>query len=106
MRLRLTAITALAYFVLGSAGLALAIPPGYASPVFPAAGFAVAMALQWGNRVLPGVWIGSLAINLAVAFKDGSLSWTSLLSAACVAFGAVAQAWCARKLVARRLGDR
>ena len=44
---------ALAYALLGAAGLTLAIPPGYASPVFPAAGLALAGALWWGRTALP-----------------------------------------------------
>ena len=40
----------LAYVALGAVGLTLAIPPGYASPVFPAAGLALACALLFGFR--------------------------------------------------------
>ena len=39
------AVAALGYFVLGMIGTSFAIAPGYASPVFPAAGFAVACLL-------------------------------------------------------------
>ena len=34
------------YALLGTVGLTLAIPPGYASPIFPAAGLALAAALR------------------------------------------------------------
>ncbi len=42
---KLFVITALTYLMLGLVGLALTIPSGYASPMFPAAGFAVAIML-------------------------------------------------------------
>ena len=51
---RVVALLALGYLVLGMAGLLLAIPPGYASPVFPAAGLALACVLRFGWRALPG----------------------------------------------------
>ena len=98
--------TTLAYAVLGILGLALAIPPGYASPVFPAAGLAVALALYFGNRILPGIWLGSLLVNLAVAWHNGKLDATSMGIAAVVASGAVLQTWAARWLIMRWLGDQ
>lgn len=49
----------LAYVALGAAGLTLAVPPDYASPVFPAAGLALACTLLFGSRVLPAVWMAS-----------------------------------------------
>ena len=69
------------YLVLGTLGLSLAIPPGYASPVFPAAGFALAVLIHYGNRALPAVWFGSLLLNLGVAFSNGGISPTALLVA-------------------------
>ena len=52
---RLVALLAFGYLLLGGAGLLLAIPPGYASPVFPAAGLALAAVLRLGWRALPGI---------------------------------------------------
>jgi len=99
-------ITALSYALLGALGLALAIPPGYANPVFPAAGLAVALALCFGSRIFPGIWFGSLAINLAIAWQNGNLDATSVVIAAVVASGAVLQTWAARLMVLRWLGDK
>ena len=64
--------TTLIYAVLGISSLFLAIPPGYASPVFPAAGLAIALALHFGNRILPGIWLGR-AINYR-RYGPGNLS--------------------------------
>ena len=98
--------TTLTYAVLGILGLVLAIPPGYASPVFPAAGLAVALALYFGNRILPGIWLGSLTLNLVVAWQHGSLSANGVGIAAVVASGAVLQAWVARWIILRWLDDK
>ncbi len=97
-------IVAAAYFVAGRAALLLAIPPGYASPVWPAAGIAVAAAIAWGPRVLPGVWLGSFAVNLSAS--AGALAPAALLAAApvpaVIALGAALHAfvgaWLFRKL--------
>ncbi len=103
---RRIAVTALGYVLLGAAGLALAIPPGYASPVFPAAGLAVAAVLCLGPRVLPGIWLGSLVINLFVAWKNGSLGSLSIAAAALLGGGAALQAWVAYRLVQRRQPEK
>ena len=39
------------YFLFGRLALQLALPPGYASPIWPAAGIALAFVLIYGNRV-------------------------------------------------------
>jgi PAS domain S-box-containing protein len=98
--------SAFVYAILGVSGLALAIPPGYASPVFPAAGLAVALALYFGNRILPGIWLGSLTVNIVVAWQQGKLDTTSIIIAGVVAGGAVLQTWAARWMIQRWLGDR
>lgn len=55
---------ALVYFVTGKLGLMLAIPPGFASPVWPAAGFALAGVLLLGPAAVVGVCVGSFFVNL------------------------------------------
>jgi integral membrane sensor domain MASE1 len=54
---------ALVYFCLGRLGTSFAIEPGYASPIFPAAGFAVAVLLWSGGRAWPGIFLGSFVVN-------------------------------------------
>jgi len=56
-------VVAIVYAVAGKLSLLLAIPPGYATAVWPAAGIALAAVLLCGYRVLPGVWIGSFLVN-------------------------------------------
>lgn len=71
-------VVAIANFAAGRLGLLLAVPPGYASPVFPSAGIALAATLLFGYRVWPGVFLGSIAINysldpaVAVSIAAGS----------------------------------
>jgi len=57
---------AFAYFVVARLSLSLAIPPGYATAVWPAAGIALASVLIGGSRVWPGIWVGAAASNLLV----------------------------------------
>ncbi|MDH5185322.1 MAG: hypothetical protein OEX12_15700, partial [Gammaproteobacteria bacterium] len=41
----------IAYTLVGRLSLMLAIPPGYATAIFPPAGIAIAALLIWGNRL-------------------------------------------------------
>jgi len=97
-------IVVVGYLLLGMLGLALAIPPGYVSPVFPAAGFALAAALHFGVRLLPAIWMGSFLLNLGVAASHDSLSIVAAIAAAGIATGAVLQAGFGVSLVRRYLG--
>ncbi|MGZ5689697.1 MAG: hypothetical protein ACXWIQ_18405, partial [Caldimonas sp.] len=65
------ALTALTYFATGLAALKLAIPPGFASPLYPAAGIALASVLVFGWRMLAGVALGSLAVNIVASAGRG-----------------------------------
>ncbi|MCQ8130269.1 CHASE domain-containing protein, partial [Methylomonas rivi] len=93
------------YFLLGVAGLKLAIQPGYASAVFPAAGVAFAAILYCGYRLLPAVWLGSFAINLWVAATHADLDYRNMLVAAIIGLGSTLQAWVGVRLVRYRLKD-
>src|SRR5262245_60687408 len=63
---------AVAYYVVGRLGLLLAIPPGYATAVWPASGIALAVTLLFGYRVWPGVLLGSFLINLRTSLDTTS----------------------------------
>lgn len=86
-------ILAAGYTLTGIVGLSLAIPPGYATPVWPPSGIALAAVLMWGPRVWPGVATGSFLVNVAVAVttSEPGLSWLGLLIAASVAAGSTVQ---------------
>ncbi|WKE65445.1 diguanylate cyclase [Gallaecimonas kandeliae] len=58
-----TGLVAILYLLGGWLGSQLALPPGYASPIWPAAGLALAAMLVWGARVWPGIFVGSFLTN-------------------------------------------
>lgn len=87
----------LVYLALGHTGLALSIPSGYASPVFPAAGFAVAFLLWTGWRAWPAIFVGSTLLNLNAGSHDAS----HVAAAFGIAFGSTAQALVAVRLIER-----
>ena len=101
---RLTAFIALAYALLGAAGLSLATSSGYATPVFPAAGLALVCMLWFGRRAMLGIWLGAAFVNLLPAWLNGTLSQNTMMLALMIATGATAQACAGRLLVKRWLG--
>ncbi|MCK9382598.1 MAG: CHASE domain-containing protein [Sulfuritalea sp.] len=98
------ALTVAGYLLLGALGLNFAIAPGYVSPVFPAAGFAVAILLWSDGRAWPGIWLASFALNLGVTGLYGELDWRTTLVAAGIGAGATLQALAARWLLLRHVG--
>jgi PAS domain S-box-containing protein len=60
-------IVAVVYFVGAEVGLSLASLHQNVTPVWPPTGIAIASVLIFGPRVLPGIFIGALAANLATS---------------------------------------
>lgn len=87
-------ILAAGYTLTGIVGLSLAMPPGYATAVWPPSGIALAALLLWGPRVWPGIALGSILVNLAVAFTTGEpgMSAASVAVACSIALGSTVQA--------------
>ena len=99
--LRPLLITASAYAVTGWLALLLAIPPGYASPLFPAAGIALAAVLVYGRAAWAGVFIGSAITNAALSISQqqtGAAAWVLPLA---IGAGATLQAIAGAALVRR-----
>ncbi|MFN4290901.1 MAG: CHASE domain-containing protein [Permianibacter sp.] len=95
---------ALAYFLLGRLGLLLAIPPGFATAVFPPAGLALFCLIRFGPVALPGIWLGSVTMNLSTAWPATGLPGADqLLMTAIIGAGAAGQAgfggWLLRRYV-------
>jgi PAS domain S-box-containing protein len=65
---------AVAYFVTGKLGSYLAIPPGYATAIWPPSGIALAAILIYGNRVWPGIFLGSFLINFSTSLVANILA--------------------------------
>lgn len=87
-------ILASAYTLTGIVGLSLAIPPGYATAVWPPSGIAIAALMLWGPRVWPGIAVGSFLVNVAVATTTAAVSftWMSVAIAVSIAAGSTVQA--------------
>ena len=64
---------AVVYAVVAKVSFLFSIPPGNVSPIFPAAGLALAAVMILGRKALAGVWLGSFAAN-AISFFDGTVS--------------------------------
>ena len=60
------ALLAVTYFAAAKLSLMLAIPPGYATAVWPPSGIALAAVLMLGNRMWPGIWVGAALINFTI----------------------------------------
>lgn len=99
-------IMTVVYCATARLGLALAIPPGLATAVWPPSGFALAALLLRGNRLWPGIWLGSFIANALVLFPDKGLTHLgiSVLVIFSIAWGSVLQAllgaYLIRKLIA------
>ena len=57
---------AAAYFAAAKLALLVAIPPGYATAVWPLSGIALAAVLLLGNRMWPAIWLGATLVNVTV----------------------------------------
>ena len=90
------ALLAAAYFAAAQVSLLVAIPPGYATAVWPPSGIALAALLLGGSALWPGVLLGSFAANLTI---EGDL-----LAAAVIATGSSLQAYAIATLIARHVG--
>lgn len=100
---RVIIITAISYSLLGYIGQLIAIPPGFATVIWPASGLALGAVLAFGYRALPGVFLGSFLINVYIASNPEQGSW-SFLVPALIGFNAMLQALAGRWLVCRFIG--
>jgi len=60
---------AILYALVAKVSFLVTILPGDISPIFPAAGIALAAVLILGRSALPGVWLGSFAANTLSIFN-------------------------------------
>ena len=97
-RLAWLAMVALAYYAAAKLSLAIAIPPGYATAIWPPSGIALAAVLLAGNGAWPGIWIGAFVANMGVE--------ASAASAAIIASGNSLEALVGAQLVRRFVGER
>ena len=103
--LALSAGITVVYYLLGRLGLLMVLPPYQVAPIYPAAGWGLAVLLIGGLRYLPAVALGSFVVQATTMTELGS---NVPLLAAGIGLGAAAQAavgrllmrrWCGRRLV-------
>ncbi|WP_213177331.1 CHASE domain-containing protein [Croceicoccus gelatinilyticus] len=97
-------LLAAAYFVAGYVGISMAVPPGYATIVWPASGVAFCALLLRGNNLWPGIWLGSFLFNTVRSYDSSFPFEQSLVlfaTAAIIGVGGTLQAYVGSWLVRR-----
>ncbi len=94
----LSLLVAVSYFVVAVSSEYLSIPPGFTNPIWPSAGVALVYALGYGNRALPGVFLGAMGYSL-YASLDYGIDATAMISALLVSLGICLQVYVSRKLI-------
>ena len=98
-------LLAAAYVITGKAGLMLAIPPGYATAIFPASGIALTAILLWGRRLWPGIVLGSLLLNLWTTLEiHHTITPITTIISLLIACGALGQTLFGAWLIQRFVG--
>ena len=91
------------YFILGALGLSLAISPGYSSPIFPAAGLALALSIRFGRHGVVAVFIGSFALNYSQSLLNAQDFADAAIISALIASGSALQCTIGAAVVRRFL---
>jgi PAS domain S-box-containing protein len=102
-----SALMAVGYFLAGRLGQLLAVPPSYATVIWPASGIALAGVLLVGYRILPGVFVGALMVNgwTPLLMADSlEAAASSLMLPASISLGATLQALTGVFLIRRFVG--
>lgn len=89
-------VLAALYFLVAKVSLLAAIPPGYATSVWPPSGIALAAIFMYGRRVWPGIWIGAALVYLTVQ--------SSVAAALMMGSGNALEAVVGAALIERRIG--
>lgn len=89
------------YYLLGRLGLLLVLPPYQIAPIYPAAGWGLAMLLVLGPAYVPSVMLGSFIVQWTTLAQMGQ---ASPALAAAIATGAGLQAWVGQGLLLRWCG--
>ncbi|WP_460997349.1 CHASE domain-containing protein [Simiduia litorea] len=111
MPLLTSLLSGMAYFIAGKYGLVLAIPPGFASAVWPASGVALAAMLLYPKvSTCIGIGLGSFALNLGVMANGYTgITIDMLTLPTCIALGASVQSfigyWLFNQLLTNTLFD-
>src|SRR5215469_12183139 len=93
-----------AYALTGKLALLLAVPPGYASPIFPPAGIAVAAMLISGWTSLPWTFLGSLLLNIWSGYSAGASEDVRVAAALVIAAASTLQAAAGGRVLRHEIG--
>jgi PAS domain S-box-containing protein len=93
-------------WIVGRLGRALVVPSGELVSFWTASGVALAALLFFGNRIWPGIWLGTFVLEITAGFKgsDTHVATVPLVLATTVATGTVLQAAAGSWLIRRVLG--
>ena len=80
------------YVISGKLSMLLAVQPGYASPIFPPAGIAMAAMLIWGWATLPWVFLGAFLLNFWIGSALDRELYQTVAAAAGIGAASVLQA--------------
>jgi PAS domain S-box-containing protein len=98
-------LVAAGYFLLGRAGQLLTVPPSYATAIWPPSGIALAAILLFGNRVLPGIFLGAFLVNGWIQWNRPLWTdWDGIVVPMSISLGVTAQAFVGAWLVKRVIG--
>ncbi len=95
---------AIACLAAGWLGLLLALPPGYASPLSPAAGIAIAMLATGGWQLLPGLAVAAVMLGLPLEYPGAPpIGPQGVLPAVLLAGAAIVQAGVGAAIIRRHI---
>lgn len=99
-------LLAVLYYVAGYLGLQTAVPPGYATFIWPASGIALGMLVVYGARLWPGIVLGSFFLNwidFDTLFQEGP-DFERAVVALCIASGSTIQALTGKFMIKKFMG--
>ena len=96
---------AMLYTLTGKLGFILAIPPGNVTSVWIPSGIALAAILLRGQRVWPGVWLGSFLVNSWFFAEIHTTPFISFVTASMIGAGSSLQAIVGAWLIQRWTGS-
>lgn len=102
-----TTLIFIAYCLAGRLGQLFAVPPNYATAIWPASGVALAALLLVGGRASTGVFLGALVVNGWSDFmqaENQEAATIAVLLSACVSLGVTLQAVAGKVLIERYVG--
>ncbi len=103
-RLLMVLLVGLCYYLAALLGISLAIPPGFATALWPPSGIALGAALIWGRSILPGIFLGSLLINLGISSASEGDRALDLIISSGIATGSLLQAQLTALAIRRWVG--